>query len=210
MDFTIILGTKMFRKKSQLNDEELFFLIKKNDAKAFKFLYKRYYDKLCHFAYGYVQSRDISKDVVSEVFLNIWLKRATLDITSNLKAYFYKSTRNKAIRLLAKEKSNWEKIKIVDELNIFSNNSPFDNIQYEELENVIEAMLKKLPPKRQIVFRLNRVDGLSYKEISEILSVSVYTVQNHMVKAIKYINEEYPKIKRIIILLIFLTIPKIF
>jgi RNA polymerase sigma-70 factor (ECF subfamily) len=198
----------MLKKKSQLNDEELFFLVKKNDANALKLLYKRYYDKLCHFAYGYVQSRDISKDVVSEVFLNIWLKRATLNIASSLKSYFYKSTRNKAIRILSKEKSNWEKLKIVDELNIFANNSPFDKIQYKELENVIEAMLKKLPPKRQIVFRLNRVDGLSYKEISEILSISVYTVQNHMVKAMKYINEEYPKIKRIIILLLFFTFQK--
>ncbi len=198
----------MFKKKSQFSDEELFNLVKKNDAKAFKILYQRYYDNLCHFAYGYVQSRDISKDVVSEVFLNIWLKKTTLNITANLKAYFYKSTRNRAIRILAKEKSNnIERTKIVDNINVFSNNSPFDEIQYEEFENIVEAMLKKLPPKRQIVFRLNRIDGLSYKEISELLSISVYTVQNHMVKAIKYFNEKYPKIKKIISLLIFFIIP---
>ncbi len=197
----------MFRKRSKLSDRELFSLIKKDDGKAVKILYKRYYDKLCHFSYGYIQSRDIAKDIVSEVFLNIWLKRATIDITINLKAYLYKAVRNRAIRLLAKEKSNLEKFQIADSINAFSNSLPFDKVQYEELEKIVEAILNKLPPKRKIVFRLSRIDGLSYKEISEILSISVYTVQNHMVKAMKYINEQYPRIKKIIMLLLYLSIP---
>ena len=193
----------MLSKKNYRSDEELFRQIKKNDAKSLKLLYGRYYDKLCHFAYGYVKSIDISKDVVSEVFLNIWIKRETLDIDSNLKSYFYKATRNRAIRLLSKEKSNFESLKIVDSLNIFSDDTAIGSLQYEELENVIESILNKLPPKRQVVFRLSRIDELSYKEIAETLSISVNTVQNHMTKAMEYLAEEFPKIKNFIVLILF-------
>ena len=180
----------MLNENFHLSDEELFRHIKKNDAKSLSLLYQRYYDKLCHFAYGYVKSVDISKDVVSDVFLNIWIKRETLSIDSNLKAYFYKSTRNRAIRLLSKEKSNLESLEIVDSLNIFSDDTAIGSLHYEELESVIESILRKLPPKRQVVFRLSRIDELSYKEIAEILSISVNTVQNQMIKAMEYLAEE--------------------
>ncbi len=196
----------MLKLNKYLSDEELFRLVKKNDAKSLKLLYERYYDKLCHFAYGYVKSSDISKDVVSEVFLNIWIKRTTIDISSNLKAYFYKATRNRAIRMLSKEKSNLESLKIVDSLNLFSDDSAIGTLHYEELESVIESILRKLPPRRQVVFRLSRIDELSYKEIAETLSISVNTVQNHMVKAMEYLAAEYPKIKNFIVLLLFFIV----
>ncbi len=193
----------MLSKKNYRSDEELFRQIKKNDAKSLKQLYERYYDKLCHFSYGYVKSIDVSKDVVSDVFLNVWIKRETLTIETNLKAYFYKSTRNRALRLLSKEKSNFESLKIVDSLNMFADDTAIGSLEYEELESVIESILNKLPPKRQVVFRLSRIDKLSYKEIAEALSISVNTVQNHMIKAIKYLAEEFPKIKNFIASILF-------
>ncbi len=193
----------MLNKKNYRTDEELFRQIKKNDAKSLKELYERYYDKLCYFSFGYVKSVDVSKDVVSDVFLNIWIKKETLTIETNLKAYFYKATRNRALRLLSKEKSNFENLKIVDSLNMFSDDTAIGTLEYEELESVIESILNKLPPKRQVVFRLSRIDKLSYKEIAEALSISVNTVQNHMIKAMEYLADEFPNIKNFIVLVLF-------
>ena len=68
-------------------------------------------------------------------------------------------------------------------------------IQYEELKEDIDLLLRQLPKKRQIIFRMNRLDGLSYKEIAEILSISVNTVQNQMVEAVKFLSQQRPRHK---------------
>jgi len=186
------------------NDEELFALIKRNDSKALKELFDKYFISLCGFSYTYVKSVDLSEEVVSDIFLNIWLKRSTLEIKSNLKAYLYTATRNRSINYLAKEKRNWESLEVADSESVSIENLPDEIINFKELESMVESIIQKLPPKRQLVFRLNRIDGLSYKEISNVLSISVNTVQNHMVKAVEFISNQYPNIKSIFTLLLLL------
>jgi RNA polymerase sigma-70 factor (ECF subfamily) len=186
------------------NDEELFALIKHNDSKALKELFNKYFISLCGFSYTYVKSVDLSEEVVSDIFFNIWLKRSTLEIKSNLKAYLYTATRNRSINYLAKEKRNWESLEVVDYESVSLENLPDEIINFKELESMVESIIQKLPPKRQLVFRLNRIDGLSYKEISEVLSISINTVQNHMVKAVEFISNQYPNLKSIFTLLVLL------
>lgn len=188
---------------SNKNDSELILLIKQDNSIAFKALFEKYFLNLCNFSFSYVKSVDLSEEVVSDVFLNIWLNRNSLEIRTNLKTYLYTAVRNRSINCLVKEKQNWESIEIVDKEGLTSEDSPYDIITYMELESVIESVIKKIPPKRQLVFRLNRIDGLSYKEIAEVLSVSVNTVQNHMVKAVKFVANQYPKIKTIFTFLLF-------
>jgi len=178
------------------NDKELLDLIKQNDADALKKLYKKYFLRLCSFAISYVKSVDLSEEVVSDVFLNIWLNRNTIKIRTNLKAYMFTSVRNRSINYLIKEKRDWEDIEIIDiEGSIIPSCTPHEMLSYKELESAIDSIIGKLPPKRQIIFRMNRIDGLKYREIAEVLSISVNTVQNHMVKAVKFISNHYPQIK---------------
>jgi RNA polymerase sigma-70 factor (ECF subfamily) len=66
-------------------------------------------------------------------------------------------------------------------------------MNYEELKDDLDTLLQQLPEKRQVIFRMNRIDGLSYKEIAEVLSLSIHTVQNHMVAAVKFISNLHPR-----------------
>ena len=175
-------------------DKELFHQIKKNKSNALSTLFNKYYVQLCRFSYTYVKSVDLAEEVVSDVFYNIWVNRKKIEIKSNLKTYLYSATRNISINYLAKESRTWENIETIGLENIVSENSPEKILNQKELEKLIESLIKKLPKKRQLVFRLNRIDGLSYKEIARILSISVNTVQNHMVKAVEFIYNQYPKI----------------
>jgi RNA polymerase sigma-70 factor (ECF subfamily) len=68
-------------------------------------------------------------------------------------------------------------------------------IAYEELKDDIDTLLRQLPEKRRIIFCMNRFDGLSYKEIAEILSISIHTVQNQMVAAVKFLIDQQPRYK---------------
>ncbi|MEL6255602.1 MAG: sigma-70 family RNA polymerase sigma factor, partial [Bacteroidota bacterium] len=65
--------------------------------------------------------------------------------------------------------------------------------------SLADKILKDLPQKRELVFRMHRLQGFSYKEIAEILGISENTVHNHMVAAIKQLAKSYPKWKNLLI-----------
>lgn len=80
-------------------------------------------------------------------------------------------------------------------LEIPSDLSAEKTIELEEFTEQIKRILNTLPPQRQLIFRLNRLDGFKYQEIAEILDISVSSVQNQMVKAIKHVGAYYQKLK---------------
>jgi len=176
-------------------DEGLFHRIKNDDPQALKILFERYFSALCHFACKFVRNTNLTEEIVSDVFLNIWLKKEKIEIKINLKTYLYTAVRNQSLNYLKKNKIHLEDIETVVKENKTSDMNADNSITYEELKYDIDALLQQLPEKRQNIFRMNRIDGLSYKEIAEILSISIYTVQNQMVAAVKFLTNQYPRYK---------------
>ena len=125
------------------NDDELFLLLKQNHASALKVLFEKYFYSLCNFSISYVKSVDLAEEVVSDIFLNIWLNRNTISIRTNLKSYLFTAVRNRSLNYVTKEKRDWENLEIVDK-EITSDNSPYEVLSYKELENVIDSFIKKL------------------------------------------------------------------
>jgi RNA polymerase sigma-70 factor (ECF subfamily) len=176
-------------------DEDLLHRIKRDDPKALRILFERYFSALCSFSSRFVKTVDLAEEAVSDVFLNIWLKREKIEIKTNLKTYLYVAVRNQSLNYLKKNKKYFEDLEIVDREGKISDLNADRFIHYEELKEDIDSLLHQLPTKRQIIFRMNRLDGLSYKEIAEILSISVNTVQNQMVEAVKFLSQRRPRHK---------------
>jgi RNA polymerase sigma-70 factor, ECF subfamily len=178
-------------------DNELFDEIKKNDASALKILYEKYFESLCYFSVQFVKSADLAEEVVSDVYTNIWLKRKNIEIKTSIKSYLFSAVRNQSLNYIKSEErlsGLFEK----DSLHLVVNNSlPDEEVLAQELKSKLEAIIEELPEKRGIIFKMNRIDGLSYSEIAEILSISVSTVQNQMIKAIKYMSDQLPRIKKL-------------
>jgi RNA polymerase sigma-70 factor, ECF subfamily len=174
-------------------DEELLRLIKCDDSKALRILFERYYSTLCRFSFRYVKVVDHTEEAVSDVFLNIWLKRKHIEIKTNLKAYLYSAVRNQSINYLKRKNIPHENIEIADKENVISDSYADGLVTHKELKDDINALLRQIPEKRRIIFILSRIDGLSYKEIAETLSISANTVQNQMVEAIKFLSKKSPK-----------------
>ncbi len=188
------------------DDAELLRLIKKDDSGALKILFEKYFSALCFFASHFVKNTDLAEEVVSDIFLNVWLKRGKIQINVSLKSYLYTAVRNQSLNYLKKKNQSFEDIEVADREGEISYLGADDFIFYQETKDEIETLLQKLPEKREIIFRMNRLDGLSYKEIAEILSISVNTVQNQMVKAVKFLSEQYPKLKKLLALVPFFLI----
>ncbi|MEW6196106.1 MAG: RNA polymerase sigma-70 factor [Bacteroidota bacterium] len=179
----------------QISDEELLKLVKKGEHHALETLYRRYFHMLCSFAHKYVRSNLISEEVVSDVFLYIWLKREEMKIPNNLRAYLFTAVKNRSMNYLQSDNRHFEDIYFVEKNRSLSADSADSHILQQELEDEIEKIISQLPPKRQLIFRMNRIDGLKYKEIAQVLSITVRTVQNHMVEAVRFIANHYSRIK---------------
>jgi len=174
------------------NDISLFEKFRRGDKIAFERIFENHYENLCNFACIFLKSDSKSEEVVADVFLNLWKKRSSLLINSSLKAYLYMSTRNAAISDLRKEKNR--KLTHEGELNLKTVElSPETLLIRKEICDNFQEMIDSMPKQAALVFRLHKVDGLSYREISELLELSVKTVENHMGRALKTMREIYSK-----------------
>lgn len=169
------------------SDEELLTLLRQNEQKALEELFRRYYYPLCEFAFHFVRSFDLTEEVVSDVFIKIWRSRHQTEIT-RLKSYLYAATRNQALNLLRKEGRERDSLDDLGEELLPLSRYPDQELLYKEFETRIDALINTLPPRRKLIFRLNRIEGFTYKEIAEMLSISVHTVQNQMVEAVKQLG----------------------
>lgn len=179
-------------------DNKLITLIKSDDQKALEQLHKKYYFSLCNFSLQFVKNKSYAEEIVSDVFLNIWLKRETLSIRSNVKSYLFAATRNRALNFLKTPKVEFREINETHQNSTTTDLEPDAELHYSDTLNRIEKIINDLPPQRRIIFKLNRIDGLKYKEIAEVLSISVNTVQKQMTEALKHIAKYYSNIHLIL------------
>ena len=165
----------------------------------------RFSQKLCAYAFQCTKSKDLAEEIVADVFIKLWQKRQDLDITASLKGFLYKLTYNRAVDLLRNEKryANHQEISALNGLPSIGP-SPDGSLNFEDLRIEIDSLISRMPAQRQFIFRLNRIEGLKYKEIADFLSISTHTVQNQMVEAIKFMSTHFSKIKSSLIVLVIL------
>ncbi|HVI43354.1 MAG TPA: RNA polymerase sigma-70 factor [Chitinophaga sp.] len=160
------------------------------DEQAYKALFRLFYKPLSQFAYSIIRSWESAEEIASDVFMSIWRNRERLTEVENLKVYLYVSTRNTALNYLSKaERSRHFSL---DDLEVdYSAGSVTPEQIYisGEMVRKIEAAVNMLPPRRKMIFKLIREDGLKYKEVAQILDISVNTIDAHMAQALKKISE---------------------
>lgn len=166
--------------------EDSFYLqrIMDGNQAAFRSFMSVYSKDLYYFALGYVGSREVAEEVVSDVFLEVWNNRSRLAEIKQIKSWLLVMVRNKAISYLRKEYAGATvSFDELEEYYIPSVQSPDDKIISEEEMDEINRAIASLPPKCKEVFMLAKIEKIPYKEISEILNISVKTINIHVAKA---------------------------
>jgi len=160
-----------------------------DDQKAYKELFTALYSPLLLFAKSMVKSRESAEEIVSDVFIRIWEKRRDLEKIDNLKVYLYVAIRNGALNYLSLQKRN--STNQLDEFHAEFTSIYFDPEQLlitADMLALIKKAIDQLPPKCKIIFKLIKEDGLKYKEVAEILNLSVKTVENQVAIALQKIG----------------------
>jgi RNA polymerase sigma-70 factor (ECF subfamily) len=165
-----------------------------NDQRAFRSLHDAYYNRLLKLAIYYLGSRVAAQEVVSNVFLGIWNNRKKLSGISRIEAYFFSSVKYKSLNYL-RDNSKAEFISLdAEEVAIKPMlKNPQGDLLSNELREKIVAIIEKLPPRCKLVFELVKDNGLKYKEVADLLDISVKAVEAQVSKAMLTIRQEiYP------------------
>ena len=170
-------------KTNQSCDKLLLQQVEQGSTRAFDVLFEKYWQQAYSDAYKRLKNQEDAKDIVQEIFTKIWLNRQTQNI-ENLPAYLHVAVRNNAIKLLSQKKPVHPFFDIIE--NIPEKNSEADaNLLWNEFLQSYESLLEKMPPKRQIIFRLRYHENKSTGDISHQLGITRKTVQNQLGKAIE-------------------------
>lgn len=172
---------------NSMSDSSVFQQIRKGDETAFNHLFDEYYASLCFFAAKYLNDLDLSRSLVQQVFIDLWVKRKKIEIDISFKSYLYRSVKNRCIDYLRKEK----KVSCITEnIDGLYQISFTDLVEEAELKDLINRLINQLPPKCRKIFLLCRFEGLKYGEIAQELRISVKTVEMQMGIAMKKLREK--------------------
>jgi len=180
-------------------DSELIRKLKDNQEDAMIILYKSYWKVLYISAFKILQDKHACEDIIQELFIKIWNKRAELEIRSSIQSYLLAAVRYEVFRKI-RESKNYEPI-INDIIETVSDRSAYDILEYKELQARISGVIDTLPAKCKQVYMLSRIELLSHKEISSQLSISTKTVRNHLTKALEQLRIS---MNQVLLFLIFL------
>lgn len=157
------------------------------NKKAFKKVFQKYYNPLCNFANNMVNDTTVAEDIVQEVFMKLWEVNEKTELKEDVSTYLFSSVRNKVLEFIRARKA-YEKHVSESRINDLNQQTPEEiSRNYLRLEKINNS-LRHLPPKCKNVFVLHKFNGLTYSEIAEREGISVKTVENHMIKAIKILR----------------------
>jgi RNA polymerase sigma-70 factor (ECF subfamily) len=177
--------------KNDLQIQNLLDRISRNgDEKALQQLFELYGDGLLRFSVSIIKKKELAEEVVCDVFFQLWLQRKKASSIENIKAYLFTATKNTTLNYLEKEKR--VRFSSLDDISV---TLPIDEICPEtelisaELRNAIEQAIQHLPERCKLIFSLAKIEQFKYKEIAQILGISVKTIDHQLTIAIKKIGE---------------------
>lgn len=161
------------------------------DEQAFRLLFQYYSPRLNQFAYAIVKIKEAATEIVDDVFIKLWKQRESVPSISNIRVYLYVAVKNSSLNYLS-SKAHRQITEPFNHLDIAlsRDQAPDEKMISAELQAKITAAIESLPPRCKMIFKLVREDGLRYKDVAEILNLTVNTVDAQMVIAVKRISEK--------------------
>lgn len=176
-------------KEGSYNEEQLLKRLAAGDDIAFNTIYEQYQQSVFAFAFYLTKSKELSEEVVQEVFVRIWEKKEQLPENMIILPYIKRMTQNLVLDLFRKAgREQALQQQLQDAMrNIFSH--PDDQLLEKELRRIYHQGIDLLPPQKKIIYTLHRDHQLSYEQIANKLGLSPHTVRNHMAQAIRSVRE---------------------
>ncbi len=169
--------------------------LRSGDREIFKYLFTKHSQGLVAYGSSLTRDSEAAKELVQDLFMEIWEKRKIIQIKGSIKPYLYSSMYHKAL--------NWLRAKKIREIYVnnpveISNWFPYpvnpDRIDVLKLE-LIEKQIRLLPDQCREVFTRSVILDEQHSEIASHLGLNIKTVENHLSRARKILRERLKKIR---------------
>ena len=173
------------------NVKQLLNSIAEGDERAYKTLFYMYYPRIRAFALGMLKNADDADDLAQMVMMKVWLKRDLFDGVENFDSYMFRLTKNSVLNFIASKQAVFAELNddIADNRATSASYNPEAQLVARDTGVMIDIVVGKMPPQRQEVYKLSRVQQMSNDEIAVRLGITRKTVENHLNLALNDIRK---------------------
>lgn len=170
---------------------QLLIALKSGDRPAFEKIYQTYSPRIYLNILKMVKSVDDAQEILQDVFIKVWEKRELIDPEQAFKAYLFQISRFTVYNFI-------RKVNLDKKLKAYlahENSELYTHIEeaiaYRESDQFILDAIEELPPQRKQIYKLCKIEGKSYTEVSKLLGISSSTINDHIVKATKFLKDRH-------------------
>lgn len=164
--------------------------LRESDHGAFEAVFKSMHDSLLNYAIYLTKSRPVALDITQDAFVKLWEKRETLNPQRSIKALLYLIVRNLAFNHKRDHMNREAKLADPTGYSLPTPSEPDKDLDASLLQAKIDHWISELPDRQREALMLSRTQGLSHEEIASIMDVSPRTVNNHIVRALKFMHSQ--------------------
>lgn len=171
------------------SESDLIEQLRSGNQEGCKALFERYYIRVFLFVNGFVKCKSLSEDIVQNVFMKLWVMRATLYGVS-LNNLLFTIARNEVKDYFRSH--YYSHIQFLDDRYDFesSDDCVEDTVHARLIDEIIDRSIERLSARRKEIFNLSRREHLSNKEIAAKLNISVRTVEKSLEIALRQIRQD--------------------
>lgn len=184
-----------------MNDSELVSRIISNDEQAFRLLVERYQTMVINTCFGFIHDQEDAQDIAQDVFIEVLHSVNKFRNEAKISTWLYRIAVNKSLNYIrSRNKFRWFR----KTGEIYSNNDPVDPqitevtdndtpvsiIENKERSETLHAAVNALPENQKIAFVLNKFEELSYKEIADVMNISLSAVESLIFRARKSLQKK--------------------
>ncbi len=162
-----------------------------SDHSALQSVFDATHDELVLYARRMVADEAVSKDLVQVAYIRLWNHREALDPERPVRAWLYRTVRNLALTRLRDERTRERHLSDWDDAPQWRDPGPEALLEANELGQLLQRWMAELPDRQREALTLSRFKGLSHEEIASVMGVAPRTVNNHLVRALRFLRERF-------------------
>ncbi|WP_319480178.1 RNA polymerase sigma-70 factor [uncultured Draconibacterium sp.] len=171
-------------------------LFRSGDEQVFKLIFENNYERIVGFCMQFIPDREEAKNIAQQAFVKLWTNREEVNTLNGIRAFLYTAAKTECLNFLRHEKyiQNYQKNTLENREKILNQeileSFKFDKLEYQELEEMIQNALEKLPEKCRQVFVKSRFEYKKNREIAEELGIAQKSVESNITRALKILRKE--------------------
>ena len=171
------------------DDNDTLLRLRAGDEKVFEHLYDHLSRRLYCYVYSRVRMKEVSEEIVQEIFVALWSKHETLHINGSIESYLFSAAKYKVLDFIRSERV---RRKYAVEFSLFLthhyDNSVEELADLNDLQQTLDKKIAELPEKCRTAFRLSRIEHEPIPRIAERMNISTRTVENYITQALRHLR----------------------